>query len=176
MARRRKSQKQPSKEFVQQLAEGIGRAIIAASQIEYKVSDVISTLFRFNRLQHRALVLPMSITNKITILQRLGKEYLSKDEQKTLKNILSEVRACADKRNDLAHGFYGAKAGKFALITYSGEAKLVGQPVSWSPTSLNGLLIRMTALRDEVDSIRALFPARLKVPKNRQPIDSSANE
>jgi hypothetical protein len=170
---RRKPQKQPSPEFVKELAEAIGRVLIAASQIEHTLSMLIGDLLKLTRLQYRALVIPTSISNKISILRQLGKEYLSVTDRKKLAAILDEVKECADKRNELAHGFYGIKNSKFALITFSGDARFSGQPVAWTPANLLTLVTRMVVANSKIATVRPFFPERLKLPKNRQPIPAS---
>ena len=173
MARRRKPHKQPTPEFVKELCEGIGRVMIAASQIEHYLGIAMAEMLKLTRLQHRALIIPMSISNKIGVLRNLGKEYLDKDEQKFLKGLLEELKDCAELRNQLAHGFYGVRKGVSVIITHSGDARFSGQPTVWKPTQLQALSKRMIAARDTAPQIQAMFPARLKLPKIRQPIASS---
>jgi hypothetical protein len=110
----------------------------------------------------------MSLGNKVSLLRQLGREYLNAADLKTLKGLLLEIEKCADLRNGLVHGFYGAKAGKAAVITFSGEARFSGQSVEWQPADLRKLLIRMNAANQTNYRIRHLFPSRLKLPKNRK--------
>jgi hypothetical protein len=164
----RKAQKQPPQEFIKEMAEYLGRVIIAASQLEHLIGIILADMLKLTRLQHRSLIIPMSISNKSTLLRQLGKEYLAQADLKTLKDYLEEVRKCADFRNELAHGFYGAKKGKFSLITFSGDAKFSGKPVNWDAKSLHKLAERSIAAQHEAGRIRHLFPTRLRLPKGRQ--------
>jgi hypothetical protein len=67
-----KPQKQPPPEFVKEIAEGVGRIIIAASQIEHQLGITLAEMFKMNRLQHRSFIIPMSVSNKINLLRQLG--------------------------------------------------------------------------------------------------------
>jgi hypothetical protein len=164
----RKPQKQPPPEFVQELAEWLGRVLIAASQIEHMLGVTIADMLKINRLHHRSFVIPMSLNNKITLLRQLGREYLNPGDRKTLKALLTEIENCADLRNGLVHGFYGVKKGKFALITHSGDAKFSGLPVEWQPSDLRKLVVRLNAATQTNYQIRHLFPSRLRLPKSRK--------
>lgn len=169
MARPRKPPKVPPPEFIKELAEGVGFIIIAASQIEHMLGIALARIFHLTRLQHRALILPMSTTTKSTILRQLGKDYLSKDDRKYLKAFLAELKEYSDHRNDLAHGFYGVKKGKFHLLTFSGDGRLAGQPVSWDAKKLGHLREEMVAFRNQIPLLQTLFPKHLKLPKTRLP-------
>jgi hypothetical protein len=166
----RKAQKQPSPEFVKEMAENLGRVIIAASQLEHLMGIALADMLKLTRLQHRSLIIPMSISNKSMLFRQLGKEFLSQNDLKTLKTYLEEAKKCAEFRNELAHGYYGAKKGKFGLVTFTGDAKFSGQPVNWNPKSLWKLAERTIAARQELEKICRLFPKRLRLPKGRQPI------
>jgi hypothetical protein len=165
---RRKPIKQPSPEFVQEITACLGRVIIAASQIEHGVGMIIADLLKANRMQHRSFIIPTSLSNKVSLLRQLSKEYLSPAHLKTVKATLSEITECAELRNGLVHGFYGAKDGAFAIVTFSGEGRFSGQPVEWSPSDLRKLLARMIEAKRASDQIQGLFPKPLKLPKNRK--------
>jgi hypothetical protein len=119
------------------------------------------------------MVIPMSTTTKITLVRQLANEYVSPSDRKALKGILKEIKDCAEIRNSLVHGFYGAKKGKFNLITHSGSGRFSGQPISWTPNDLQSLVKRILAAAGSVAQLRPLFPARLPQPKNRHPIAAS---
>lgn len=167
---RRRRQKQPSQEFIADLAKEVGRAIISASTIEHDIGLIMARLLKLTRLQHRTVIIPMSISNKITVLRQLGKEFLPPNDHKTLKTFLDELKRYAEKRNDLAHGFYGIKNGEFVLITYSGDGRFSGQPVSWTPKDIRLLVEEMKISRNALRSIEAMFPKPLKLPKSRPTI------
>jgi hypothetical protein len=134
---------------------------------------LLGDLLRLNKLRYGALIIPMSTTTKLTLLRQIGAAYLSAEDRKALRKALDEIRDCADLRNSLVHGFYGAKQGKFHLITPSGDGRLAGQPVAWTPTDLRDLVKRISSASASVPLLRPLFPARLSPPKNRRPIAPS---
>jgi hypothetical protein len=169
---RRKPHKQPPPEFIKELSTKLGGVVIAASQIEHSVGMALADMFRLTRLQYYAFIMPMSISTKVTLLRQLGKEYLSLSNRKILKKLLTEIEKCSELRNELVHGFYGAKSGRFALIAFSGEGRFSGQPVYWTPPDL-ARSARMIGARDSGYRVRHLFPSRLKLPKNPLPIDAS---
>jgi hypothetical protein len=173
MPPRRKPQKQPSTEFIKELAESLGRVFIAAANMEHLFGITIADLLKLNRLKHRAFIIPMSFSNKVSLIRQLGNEYLKGNQRKTLKILLTEFQACAELRNGLAHGFYGAKRGKFALITFSGEARFSGQSFEWQPSDLRKLVARIEAANRSHYSVRHLFPTPLKLPKNRKALSPS---
>lgn len=176
MARRRKPQKQPKPELVRDLAEWLGRVMIAASQLEHSLAIALGDMLRLTKLQYSSMLIPMSISTKVKLLRELGREYLLAPDFKYLKKQLKEIEDCAGIRNSLVHGFYGAKAGKFHLITHSGEGRFSGQPVAWSPKSLESLCRRIGTANAAVPQLRHVFPTRLSRPKNRQPISPSVGE
>jgi hypothetical protein len=166
----RRPQKQPPPEFVNELAGYLGRVVIAASHVEHALGITLAKMLKLNRLQHRSLVIPMSISNKIKLFRQLGNQYLSPQGRKTLIKMLDELKDCAELRNSLVHGFYGTKNGKFQLITHAGPGRFSGQPVSWTPKDLQALGKRINAATASVQQIRFLFPERLSLPTNRRPI------
>ena len=171
---KRKPQKQPKPEFISEVAEWLGRVVIAAAQTEHFLGMLLADLFKMTRIQHRSYIIPMSITTKLTLLRQLGKQYLTPAQNTRLKQILKIIKDHADTRNGLVHGFYGSKKGDLHVITHSGEGRFSGQPVEWEPKYLKALVHWM--VRDRmfhVPEIRALFPRRLSLPKNRQPIAPS---
>ena len=170
MTRRRKPQKQPKPELVRDLTEWLGRVMIAASQMEHALAIALGDMLKLTKLQYSSLLIPMSTASKAKLLRQLGQEYLTGSTLKTLKRQLKEIEDCASLRNELVHGFYGAKHGKFELITHSGAGRFSGQPVSWTPKSLEALCRRILAVSDTVPHLRHLFPKILSRPKNRQPI------
>ncbi len=167
---RHKPQKQPSAEFIAELAKEVGRAIIAASTIEHDIGIIMARLLKLTKLQHRAMLIPMSISNKLTVLRQLSREFLPPNEHKAVKKLLDEIKTYAEKRNDLAHGFYGVKNGNFVLITFSGNARFSGQPTSWTPKHIRMLVQEMAISRSQLRSIEFLFPKPLKLPKIRPTI------
>jgi hypothetical protein len=131
--------KAPSEEFMRDLAEGVGRVIIAFSLLEHDFTMTLAGILKLTMLQERALIRTMSISTKIDLLWALHKEYGKKGESgRWLRFLLKDIRHCADRRNELAHSFYGTRQWKFALLTVFGGAKLSGQPIAWTPQTLGG--------------------------------------
>jgi hypothetical protein len=166
--------KHPSPQFMRDLAEGVGRVIIASALLEHDFSIVLKTILKLNHVQERTLIRPMSISNKVTLLRALHKDYGKKGEtDRWLRHLLKEIRHCADHRNDLAHGYYGHRNGKFAILTSSEGAKISAQPVSWTPKSLDQLVERIALLRQRLQNVPGTFPKNLKRPTLRQAIEPS---
>jgi hypothetical protein len=170
MPRRRKPHKQPPPALVKDLAEWLGRVMIATSQMEHSLAIALGDMLKLTKLQYSAMIIPMSTATKVKLLRQLGKEYLSGASFGSLKTQLAKIEKCAEIRNSLVHGFYGTKKGKFELITHSGEGRFSGQPVSWNPKSLEALCRRILSANATVPHVRHSFPTRLSRPKNRQPI------
>jgi hypothetical protein len=148
------------------LAEGVGRVIISFSLLEHDLTIALAKIFRFTLIQERSFVRPMSISTKIEVVRTVYKEYGPRggETERWLKFLLKDIRHCADLRNELAHSFYGHRKGKFALLTFSGTAKLSGQPVAWTPQTLNDLANRVALIRTQIPNIPRKLPPTLKRP------------
>ena len=125
-----------SEEFINELSRSVGRVVMAFSQIEHELTITIARILKLTQMQERALIRPMSIATKATLLRRLAKDFLSKEDYKTVNKIIKSLEDSAETRNDLAHGFYGYKKKKFALLAFSGAARFSGQPIAWTPRRL----------------------------------------
>jgi hypothetical protein len=102
--------KAPSEEFMRDLAEGVGRVIIAFSLLERDFTMTLAGILKLTMLQERALIRTMSISTKIDLLRALHKEYGKKGESgRWLRFLLKDISHCADRRNELAHSFYGTR-------------------------------------------------------------------
>ncbi|MCA1400062.1 hypothetical protein [Bradyrhizobium sp. BRP56] len=165
---RRKPQKQPPAEFVKELSEWLGRAFIAATTMEHLLGVTIADMMKVNRMQHRAFIIPMSFASKVSLLRQLGREFLTPADRKSLNRHLKEFEDCAERRNSLAHGLYGTKRGKFALVTFSGEGRFSGQAVAWHPSDLRNFVARIEAANRTFYHVRQMFPQRLKLPPGRK--------
>lgn len=167
MARRR--QRQPSKDEIQQICEGVGRVIISFALCEHAITMVIKTLLKLTVLQERALVRGMSLKQKTGLLRRLGNDFLTQPNRKILNDILRDIEGYAENRNDLAHGFHGHKNGIPAVLTFSGDAKLAVRPAPWTPPMLADLAADIQAVAVRAENALRLFPRILKLPEMRQP-------
>lgn len=161
--------KTPSPDFLHDLTLSVGRVIIGFAILEHVFTLVLARILKLTHIQERALVRPMSITNKTTLLRTLHNEYGKRgsESERWLKFLLKDIRHCADRRNELAHSFYGHRQGKFALLTFSETAKLAGQPLAWTPTELQKLADRIDLLQRSLQDAPRIFPSRLKRPKLR---------
>lgn len=159
------------------LAEGVGRVIISFSLLEHDLTIVLAKILRLTVVKERAVIRPMSISNKITLLRALHRDYGKKGEtDRWLKHLLKEIKHCADCRNDLAHSFYAEKKGKFVLLTFSESAKLSGHPVAWTPLALDHLVDRISILRRTLPNVPGTFPKNLRLPKIRPTSEPSVFE
>ena len=122
----------------------------------------IADIFGLSEIQERALVRPMGITNKTSVLRLLARQKIKPDNRKTVLKLLKQIDDAADNRNDLAHGFYGYKNGEFAILSFSGAAKLTGNAVDWTPQKLELFVVNLTHLRGELSHVRTLFPKSLR--------------
>ncbi|MDO8397763.1 MAG: hypothetical protein Q7T45_08080 [Bradyrhizobium sp.] len=160
---------QPSPEYVKELCEAVGRVIVSFAICEHALTISTAKIFGLTRVQERALVRPIGLRAKTSLLRRVGKDCLIPGNYKTLNEILKEVEDLSDDRNNLAHGFYGTKNGKFTLVTFSGEARISSRPVAWTPTTLTQLAGSIQQATTRAANLRLLFPKSLKLPKIRSP-------
>jgi hypothetical protein len=151
-----------SKEYLEQLCLSVGRAIVAFAQLENAVTIIIADIYQLSDLQERALVRPMSITNKTQVLRLLAKQTIKPTGREVVLAILKRIEDEAERRNNLAHGFYGHKNGKFAILSFSGPARLTGNAVAWTPRKLEAFVQSLTGLRGELSQMRSYFPKSLR--------------
>ena len=158
-----------SPEFVRDLTHGVGRVIIAFAMLEHAFGFTLVKILKLTRLQERSLIFPMSISNKVSLLRTLYKEYgkRNKETHRWFKYLMRDIEHAASRRNELAHSFYGVQKGKFDLLTFSESARLSGQPVSWTPLHLNRLADRIGLLQETMLHVPRTFPKNLKPPKLR---------
>jgi hypothetical protein len=168
--------KELSADFMRDLSEAVGRVIISFALLEHSFTMALAKLLKLTMLQERALIRPMSISTKIDLTRNLSKSYLKGDELTYLKHLLKDIKSCADHRNDLAHSLYGHKHGKFALLTFSGTARLAGQPIAWTPEALEEIVVKIGRVTVGVRTLPRRFPKNLKLPKLRQPSVPSVDD
>lgn len=159
------TKKQPSKEYLDQLCLSVGKAIVTFAHLEHEITMTIADIFGLTEIQERGLVRPMSIANKTGLLRLLAKQAIKPNERKRVIDALKEIDDAADERNGLAHGFYGHKKGEIAITSFSGAARLTGNPVRWTPRKLELFVVTLRHLRGEVAHFRPLFPMSLQSPK-----------
>lgn len=83
--------------------------------------------------------------------------------------------------NDLIHGLYvhSREDNSPAVLTFSGAARIKGNPLKISPRDLELFIVNLNWLSDELISLRPLFPkidkpagpwhSAPKIPDNKQP-------
>lgn len=162
---------QTSYQYLDDLALKVGAVIVAFTQLEHTLTVTIAAILDLNDLQERALVRPMSITNKTSLLKLLAKEYTKEPFRGKILKTLKAIEDAADNRNNLAHGFYAHRGNKLAILSFSGASKLTGKPVAWTVENLKTLLSEIVFLRNEIQELRAHFPAEKPTPKTPDPID-----
>ena len=154
-----------SREYFDQMALYLGRMVIACSIMENDLTKALAEIMNLNEVQERTLVRPMPTNTKVSLLNRLSVDYLKNPERERIKKITNAIKVAAEKRNDLIHGDYvHTPDKKAAIVSYSGAARIRGNPVRWTPGDLNVLIREMGRLCEELASLRPLFPVLEKVP------------
>jgi hypothetical protein len=95
------AKKKVSREEVDLISLSLGRVVITAARLEHELTMTIKHAMRLNEVQERALVRPMATNVKITLLNRLAKDYLAADDAKRVTEVTGNISKAADKRNDL---------------------------------------------------------------------------
>lgn len=150
-----------SEEHLSELCKALGGVIVACTGLEHEVSLAIARILGLNQTQERCLVLPLGTQNKINIIRTLAKQFLDKPSCKQVTAIADAVISATTKRNDLVHGFYAHKDKKVAIVSFSGAARLNGNPVNWTPRDLALFVVELGHLRSEAQTLPALFPSPL---------------
>ena len=134
--------------------------------LEHDLTMVIAEILSLNEVQERTLVRPMATSVKITLLNRIAKDYLAKDDCKQVMAVTDEIKKAADKRNDLIHGLYVHSSDKksAAVLTFSGAARIKGKPIEQSPRELELFIVQINWVIGELVALRPLFPKIEKVP------------
>ncbi|MFL9828656.1 hypothetical protein, partial [Rhodoplanes sp. SY1] len=78
----------------------------------------------------------MSITNKTGTLRLIAKQRVKRANRDEVLRYLKQVESAADQRNDFAHGYYGHKNGQAAVVSFSGAARLAGNPTPLDPRAI----------------------------------------
>jgi hypothetical protein len=153
----------PSKEHIDQLCLTLGQVIIAFTRLEHALTMAIAGILGLSEMQERAVVRPMPSSTKTALLLRWSKHYLRKAGQKQASDTLKRIDDAADKRNDLVHGIYTHKKGEVVILAFSGGARLTGKPIPWSPRDLALLGVEVDHLRQELETLRGLFPSTVSI-------------
>ena len=171
----------PTREEMDQLARSLGRVVIKCSQLEHNLTMVIAEILSLNEVQERTLVRPMATNVKVTLLNRIAKDYLKPNDCKRVTKATSAIKDAAEKRNDLMHGLYvhHPETLKAAVLSFSGAARIKGNPTTLTPQDLESFIFQVNRLIDEMVDLRPLFPKIEEAPgashsgskkkSNRQP-------
>jgi hypothetical protein len=156
----------PDRESMDELALSLGRVLIASTQLEHSVTVNLASILSFNDVQERAVLRPMPISQKVTLLRRISNDYLSEADCKEVEKVSKLIGKAAEQRNDLMHGLYvhGKDDGSPAILTFSGAARIRSKPKKLTPRELEFLRLEMIHTMDELDRVRILFPVLAKLP------------
>lgn len=157
-----------SREHLDLMSLALGRLIISCSFMEHALTMTVAGIMDLNEVQERALVRPMATSTKISLLNRIAKDYLKKaEQQRQVAKVLARIKKASEERNDLVHGLYvhDRDDGKVAIISFSEGSRLRGNPVRWEPKDLEYLRLEMVHLCDELDALKPLFPKIEKAPQ-----------
>jgi len=154
------AQDQTSRTYLDQIALSLGKMVISCSNLEHDLTMAIAQILSLNEVQERTLVMPMGISGKLTLLNRIAKDYLTKDEYKRVTNITDQIRKAADKRNDLIHGVYvhAEKDKSAAVLSFAGAARIKGAAVKLEPRELELFIVNLNWLQRELTHSLPLFP------------------
>ncbi|MGE5513255.1 MAG: hypothetical protein ACM31O_18650 [Bacteroidota bacterium] len=164
------SAQKPSRKEMDQLALSLGRVVITCSKLEHEMTMVIAEILSLNEVQERGLVRPMGTSVKITLLNRIARDYLTDEDCKRVTQITDQIKVASEKRNDLVHGLYVHLAEKNApaVLTFSGASRLKGKPMALSPRHLELFIVNLKWLSGELAALRPLFPKLDKPPALRK--------
>lgn len=150
----------PTREEMDQLALSIGRVVIVSSQLEHCLTMVVAGILALNEVQERTLVRPMATNVKLTLLNRIAKDYLKPNDCKRVTKTTGEIKDVAEKRNDLMHGIYvhHPETLEAAILSFSGAARIKGNPTKITPRDLELFIAEISSLIDRMNALQPLFP------------------
>ena len=159
----------PSRGEMDQLALSLGRVVITCSMLEHDLTMTIAEILSLNEVQERTLLRPMATSTKLALLNRIAKDFLSKDDCKRVTTVTGNIKDASEKRNDLIHGLYvHSDADKSAaVLSFSGSARITGKPTALTPRELELFRVNLVWLSDKLISLRPLFPKIERAPKMR---------
>lgn len=158
----------PSRQEMDQLALSLGRVVITFAQLEHALTMMIAEVLSLNEVQERTLVRPMATSVKLTLLNRIAKDYLAKADCKKVTKITDGIKDAAEKRNDFTHGLYvhSKDDSAPAILSFSGAYRIKGNPVKITPRELELFIIQINWLVGEIVAVRPLFPKIEKAPES----------
>lgn len=156
----------PSRQELDQLALSLGRVVVTCSMLEHEMTMVIAEILSLNEVQERTLVRPMATSVKVTLLNRIAKDYLRAEDCKRVTKLTTAIKDAAEKRNDLIHGLYvhSPDDNTPAVLTFSGAARIKGSPLKVTPRDLELFIVNLNWLSGELISLKPLFPKIDKPP------------
>jgi hypothetical protein len=148
----------PTKEDMDALAMSVGRVVIASALLEDELTRSLGTILSLNEVQERAILRAMPTSQKVTLLRRIAKEYLSAADSKRVGEVGDLITKVAEERNDLIHGLYiHDEDYSPVVLTFSGAARIRSKPKKQAAQDLELLRIQMNYIAAEMERIRPLF-------------------
>lgn len=142
-----------SEDFLDQYSIQIARVVVAAGHYDDALSETIADLLELKPLQEAVLVRPVQPRAKLDTLNRLGKQFLAKDDSKKLSTYVDAAKKTLDERNALIHGSPGHKDGKIMFRSFTGQYRLTGSPQRWTIQRVSDLA---TAIIDHSDELAGI--------------------
>ena len=123
-----------------ELACCIGRVAAIWSRIEERLSSIINHLLGAEPRRGMTMFQALSGTaDKVAVLRALGNEYLSKDQQSRLNELIDRFSSCKSARDRIIRGhWYVSDDHPDALVWADPSDELVGASEFWSGFQSSG--------------------------------------
>ncbi len=139
-----------SPEFLDAYTKEIARVIIASAYLDDELCGLITATLDLNDIQANALVRPMQARAKLDLMERLVNTFVKdKKDAAVVTKFIRECKSAFLDRNEVAHGLFGHNSdGEVTVRSYSGKAKLTGQPKRWTIQQVGELADKLLALEE----------------------------
>ncbi len=146
--------------------KAIGRITVEAAHTEAHLEYVIGNVLGLETDRIRAITVPLSMNQRLNLIYGLTLPYLSPSERTTFGNIIGELRAANNDRNDVIHAYWmDAPTGAIATKrTYDRGKVRFRWRADMTPNHLNKIAERLYTSWGKLVS----FLYEVDVP-NRQP-------
>lgn len=144
---------QQSPEYFEEHSIQVARVVFAAATLDDLVSTFIAEFLDLADFQENALLRPMGTRAKIDLMQRLSNHYIGKKQTKAINGLFVAARDALDQRNAIIHGIPSEIDGKFAFRSWTGKAKLTGEPELWPIERVCGLAHRLIWIGDQFQEL-----------------------
>jgi hypothetical protein len=163
---------QQSPEYFEEHAVHVARVIFAAAMLDDLVSTFIAEFLDLEEFQENALLRPMGTRAKIDLLQRLSNHYVGRKETKSINSLFAAARDALEERNAVVHGIPSQIDGAFAFRSWTGKAKLTGEPDLWPVERVCALAGRFIWISDAFQTLLDGFQGlKASDAANRAPDD-----